>query len=126
MKQDLGERLSRIVGSRWVRTRAAELATYRADGLPTHESTPGLVVLPGSRAELIELLRELKQQGVPFVARGAGTGLSGGALADPETVLITLTRLNRILAIHPERRRAVVEPGVVNLRLSEAAQKFGL
>jgi glycolate dehydrogenase FAD-linked subunit len=126
MKPDLGERLSRIVGPRWVRTRAAELATYRADGLPTHESTPGLVVLPGSREEVIELLRALRQLGVPFVARGAGTGLSGGALADPDTVLITLTRLNRILAIHPERRRAVVEPGVVNLRLSEAAQKFGL
>jgi glycolate oxidase subunit GlcD len=126
MKPDLGERMSRIVGPRWVRTRAAELATYRADGLPTHESTPGLVVLPGSRAEVIELLRELRDRGIPFVARGAGTGLSGGALADPDTVLITLTRLNRILAIQPERRRAVVEPGVVNLRLSEAAQKFGL
>ena len=126
MKPDLGERMSRIVGPRWVRTRAAELATYRADGLPTHESTPGLVVLPGSRAEVIAVLRELSHRGVPFVARGAGTGLSGGALADPDTVLITLTRMNRILAIQPERRRAVVEPGVVNLRLSEAAEKFGL
>ncbi len=60
------------------------------------------------------------------MARGAGTGLSGGAVADADAVLIVLTRLNRILAVHPERRRAVVEPGVVNARLSEAALPYGL
>ncbi|HXI21054.1 MAG TPA: FAD-linked oxidase C-terminal domain-containing protein, partial [Gemmatimonadales bacterium] len=60
------------------------------------------------------------------VARGAGTGLSGGALADGAAVLVTLTRMNRILALWPERRRAVVEPGVVNARLSEAAARYQL
>jgi glycolate oxidase subunit GlcD len=122
----LAHALGRIVGDRWVRTRDAELATYRADGLPTHESVPGLVVLPGSRAEVIAVVQELHRSEVPFVARGAGTGLSGGALADPTAVLLTLTRLNRILSLDPASRRAVVEPGVVNLRLSDAARPHGL
>jgi len=118
--------LQRIVGVRQVRFRPAELATYRADGLPTHESVPGVVVLPGSTDEVIRVLRLLHLLQTPFVARGAGTGLSGGALADEATVLVTLTRMNRILAIQPERRRAIVQPGVVNARLSEAAQRYGL
>ena len=122
----LADALTRIVGARWVRTRPGDLTTFRADGLPTHEATPAMVVLPGTRDETVAVLRLLHAQGIPFVARGAGTGLSGGALADDEAVLVTLTRLNRILAIHPERRRAVVQPGVVNARLSEAALPFGL
>ncbi|HEU5050724.1 MAG TPA: FAD-linked oxidase C-terminal domain-containing protein [Gemmatimonadales bacterium] len=119
-------RLETITGPRWVRHRTAELATYAMDGLPTRESAPGLVVMPGSRAEVIAVVRELHRAGVPWVARGAGTGLSGGAVADPSAVVIALTRLHRILAIDPVRRRAVVEPGVVNARLSEAALPFGL
>jgi glycolate dehydrogenase FAD-linked subunit len=122
----LADGLARIVDRRWVRSRPAELATYRADGLPTHESTPRLVVLPADKAEVAAVLRLLHLAGVPFVARGAGTGLSGGALADPDTVLVTLTRMNRILAVHPARRRAVVQPGVINARLSEAVAPFGL
>jgi FAD/FMN-containing dehydrogenase len=118
--------LASIVGPRWVRTRRAELATFRADGLPTHESTPSLVVLPATRAEAIAVIRRLHADGISFVARGAGTGLSGGALADESTVLVALTRLNRILRIEPANRRAVVEPGVVNARLSEAVAPMGL
>jgi len=123
---DLAGSLSRIVGPRWVRTRRAELATFRADGLPTHESTPGLVVLPADRPQTIEVIRQLYRAGVPFVARGAGTGLSGGALADERTVLVALTRLNRILRVDRMNRRATVEPGVVNARLSEAVAPLGL
>ena len=126
MTPALVEALGRIVGPRWVRYRAAERATYAADGLPTHESLPGVVVLPGTRNEVAAVLRLLHLLGLPFVARGAGTGLSGGALAGTDAVLITLTRLHRILAIHPGQRRAVVEPGVINTRLSEAAAPFGL
>ena len=126
LPQQLAEDLGRIVGRRWVKHRAAELATYRSDGLPTHESTPGLVVLPASREEVIAVVRLLHHQGVPFVARGAGTGLSGGALADGAGVIVTLTRLNRISLIDPVGRRAVVEPGVVNARLSEAVLVHGL
>jgi glycolate oxidase subunit GlcD len=118
--------LARIVGRQWVRHRRAELATYAMDGLPTHESVPGVVVMPASPAEVREIVRLLHLVQVPFVARGAGTGLSGGALADPGAVLIALTRMNRILSIDPIQRRAVLQPGVVNARLSEAVLPFGL
>jgi glycolate oxidase subunit GlcD len=118
--------LAKIVGPQWVRHRRAELATYAMDGLPTHESVPGAVVMPGSPYEVREIVRLLHLIQVPFVARGAGTGLSGGALADTDAVLITLTRMNRILRVDPVQGRAVVQPGVVNARLSEAVLPFGL
>lgn len=122
----LVRQLAAIVGERWVRHRSADLATFRADGLPTHEATPRVAVLPGDRREVIEVVRLLHRLGIPFVARGAGTGLSGGALADGEAVLLVLTRLNRILRVDPVSRRAVVEPGVVNAKLTEATTRFGL
>jgi glycolate oxidase subunit GlcD len=115
-----------IVGPRWVRRRGAELDTFATDGLPTLHARPGAAVLPGSREELIRVVRVLAHHSVPFVARGAGTGLSGGALAAPDAVLLVLTRLDRILAVEPTNRRALVEPGVVNARLSRAAAPFGL
>jgi glycolate oxidase subunit GlcD len=123
---DLVEALARIVGPRWVRQRRAELATFTMDGLPTRESYPGVVVLPAGGDEVREVVRLLHLVGVPFVARGAGTGLSGGAVADPDAVLIALTRMNRVLRVDPARRRAVVQPGVVNARLSEATAPHGL
>jgi glycolate oxidase subunit GlcD len=126
MTPELIDALGRIVGSRWVRHRRAELATYTMDGLPTRESYPGVVVMPGSSAEVREIVRLLHLTETPFVARGAGTGLSGGAVADPDAVLITLTRMNRILKVDPVRRRATLQPGVVNARLSEAALPHGL
>jgi glycolate oxidase subunit GlcD len=126
MNQSLVSGLARIVGSRWVRHRRGELATYAMDGLPTHESLPGVVVMPESPAQVREIVRLLHLVQVPFVARGAGTGLSGGALANPDAVLIALTRMNRILSIDPVERRAVLQPGVVNARLSEAVQPLGL
>ena len=126
MTPDLVDALGRIVGPRWVRHRRAELATYAMDGLPTRESYPGLVVMPGSAAEVREIVRLLYLTDTPFVARGAGTGLSGGAVADPDAVLVTLTRMNRILQVDPVRRRARLQPGVVNARLSEAALPHGL
>jgi glycolate oxidase subunit GlcD len=126
MGPDLVEALGRIVGPRWVRHRRAELKTYAMDGLPTRESYPGVVVMPANADEVREIVRLLHLIGTPFVARGAGTGLSGGAVADPEAVLIALTRMNRILQVDRARRRAVVQPGVVNARLSEAVAPFGL
>jgi glycolate oxidase subunit GlcD len=126
MNSSLLAGLSRIVGRQWVRHRRAELVTYAMDGLPTHESLPGVVVMPGSPAQVREIVRLLHLVQVPFVARGAGTGLSGGALADPDAVLIALTRMNQILQVDPVRRRALLQPGVVNARLSEAVLPFGL
>ena len=126
MTPELIDALGRIVGARWVRSRRAELATFSMDGLPTRESSPGVVVLPSDGAQVREVVRLLHLVGVPFVARGAGTGLSGGAVADPDSVLIALTRMNRILAVNPLRRRATVQPGVINARLTEAAAPHGL
>jgi glycolate oxidase subunit GlcD len=96
------------------------------DGLPTRESFPGVVVMPADADQVRAVLRLLYLTGIPFVARGAGTGLSGGAVADPEAVLIALTRMNRILQVDRVGRRAVVQPGVVNARLSEAVAPHGL
>ena len=124
--QELIEALAAIVGRRWVKAQHAERRTYEADGLPTHASVPMLAVLPGTKAEVIAVVRLLASRKVPWVARGAGTGLSGGALADGSAVLIPLTRLNRILSIDPVARRAVIQPGVVNAKLSEATAPSGL
>src|ERR1041385_9283341 len=102
MPRDLAslvDTLSEIVGARHVRTALPERVTYARDGLPTHRRVPGVVVLPGSRDEVVAVVRLLAALGVPFVPRGAGTGLAGGALADEGTVLLVLTRLNRILKI---------------------------
>src|SRR5881409_1671034 len=99
-----------IVGAMHVREARAERVTYSMDGLPTHRRVPDVVVLPGTREELIAVVRLLAALGVPFVPRGAGTGLSGGALAGEGTVLLVLTRLNRILRIDRDNRLAVVEP----------------
>jgi len=120
------EELSRIVGARFVRSEPAELACFASDGLPTLRRTPQLVAFPGSAPEVCRVLELLEHRGVPFVARGAGTGLSGGALGEAPAVLLTLTRLSRILAVDPANRRAVVEPGVVNASLSRAAAPFAL
>ncbi|MDH4046004.1 MAG: FAD-binding protein [Gemmatimonadota bacterium] len=115
-----------VVGPRWVRGDQASRETYASDGLSTLHALPGAVVLPGSRDELLRVVRILAHHGVPFVARGAGTGLSGGAVANADAVVLGLTRLTRILDLDPENRRAVVEPGVINTRLSKAAAPYGL
>jgi glycolate oxidase subunit GlcD len=126
LSPDLLAELGRIVGPRWLRHRRAELKTYAMDGLPTRESYPGVVVMPADADQVRAVVRLLYLAGAPFVARGAGTGLSGGAVAEPDAVLIALTRMNRILEVDRVRRRAVVQPGVVNARLSEAVAPYGL
>ena len=123
--QSLADRLAAIVGERRVLFRPSELLTYTADALPSHHKQPALAVFPGTRDEVIAVVRELALRKVPFVPRGAGTGLSGGALADG-VVLVGLNRLSRILAIDAENALAVVEPGVVNVALSRAVAAFGL
>jgi glycolate oxidase subunit GlcD len=122
----LAHDLSAIVGEKHVREARAQRVTYAMDGLPTHRRLPDLVVLPGTREELIAVVRLLAALDVPFVPRGAGTGLSGGALADEGSVLLVLTRLNRIVKIDKANRLAIVEPGVVNAKLGAAARPLGL
>ena len=123
--QTISTMLAGIVGARRVLLRPSALVAYASDGLPGYHQTPSLAVFPGTRAELIAVVRLLAREGLPFVPRGAGTGLSGGALADG-TVLVGLNRLTRILDIDVVNRIATVEPGVVNSSLQKAAGKHGL
>ena len=119
------EKLSAIVGPARVLVRGGELLTYESDGLPTYHRRPSLAVFPGSRQEVIEVVRLLAQHNLPFVPRGSGTGLSGGALAD-DVILLGLHRLRQIISIDPENCLAVVEPGVVNSTLTRAVTPYGL
>lgn len=121
----LAEDLSRLVGPAHVVTRATELLAYESDGLPGYARRPSLAVFPGTHDELVAVIRRLAADGTAFVARGAGTGLSGGALADG-VVLLGLQRLKRILTVDPDARTATVEPGVVNAVLSKAVAPLGL
>ena len=125
MSPDLAQQLASIVGTKHVLERPAETLVYTADGLPGYRKQPTLVVLPGTRDEVIAIVRLLASLGVPWVPRGAGTGLSGGALAEG-AVLLGLHRLKRIISIDAENRVAVVEPGVVNASLSRATASYGL
>jgi glycolate oxidase subunit GlcD len=121
----LARRLAAIVGERRVLERPGELRAYESDGLPGYQQRPSIAVFPGTRQEVVDVVRLLAELGVRFVPRGAGTGLSGGALAD-DVVLLGLHRLTRIVSIDVDNARAVVEPGVVNASLSRAAAPFGL
>jgi glycolate oxidase len=103
-----------------------ERVTYACDGLTGYRVTPALVVLPRSTEEVAVVVRACARRGVPFVARGSGTGLSGGALPDAEGVLIVTSRMRRILEIDPDNQRMTVEPGVTNLAMSKAVAPHGL
>src|SRR5205085_1034655 len=105
------------VGEKRVLFRPGELLAYSSDGLPGYFKQPSLAVFPGTREEVVAVVRELARNKATFVPRGAGTGLSGGALANG-VVLLGLNRLTRIIAVDPENALAVVEPGVVNVALS--------
>ncbi len=102
------------------------LRPYECDGLAAFRCLPMVVVLPETEAQVIEVLRLCARLGVPVVARGAGTGLSGGALPHAQGVLLSLARFNRIISIDAHARTAVVQPGVRNLAISEAVAGHGL
>lgn len=102
------------------------LATYASDGLTAFEVIPRAVVLPETAEEVIRLVKLCHEHGVPFVARGSGTSLSGGSVPIEEGIVIGLNRMNRILKLDPDTRTAVVEPGVTNLAVTKAAAPHGL
>ena len=103
-----------------------DLHPYECDGLSAYRRLPLVVVLPSTVAQVQAILRLCSGLEVPVVARGAGTGLSGGALPHEQGVLLSLAKFNQILEIDPERRTARVQPGVRNLAISEAAAPYGL
>jgi len=118
---ELASRLARTLGADRVLTDPAQLRTYECDGLASFRVQPGVVVLAGSRSDVVETVRLCAELGVPFVARGSGTGLSGGAMPVAEGVLIVLSRLRAILSVDPDNARIVVEPGVINLWVTREA-----
>ena len=115
-----------IVGGENVLSKPDELLVYECDGLPQHKHRPRAVVFPSSTEETSAIMRELARANVPFTPRGAGTGLSGGALALNSGVVVEMARMRKILRIDPENRIALVQPGVVNLHVSRAVAPFGL
>jgi glycolate oxidase subunit GlcD len=120
------ENLRAAVGREAVLTEPDELLVYECDGLPQHKYTPRAVVFPASTEEVAEVLRVLARAQVPFAPRGAGTGLSGGALAVNRGVVIELARMRRLLKLDVENRLATVETGMVNAKLSSLAAPYGL
>ena len=126
LRQTLAAELRDVVGDGHVLSTPSELKPYECDGLPAYRAVPLLVVLPASPEEVQAVMRLCNMHRVPVVARGAGTGLSGGALPIEDGVLLSLARLNRILSIDPQNGFARVEPGVRNLAITEAARPHGL
>ena len=120
------DNLAAILGRENVLSKPDELLVYECDGLPHHKHRPRAVVFPSSTEETAAVMRELARAKVPFTPRGAGTGLSGGALALNSGVVIEMARMRRILRIDEENRLAVVQPGVVNLHVSRAVAGRGL
>jgi glycolate oxidase subunit GlcD len=120
------ENLRAVVGRNAVLSEDDELLVYECDGLPQHKHRPRAVVFPSSTEEVAEVLSLLAREGVSFSPRGAGTGLSGGALAINRGVTIELARMRRVLKIDVENRLAVVQTGLVNAQLSRAAAPFRL
>jgi glycolate oxidase len=114
------------LGDASVITDPATLRTYECDGLTAYRAVPGVVVLPTNAAAVVTAVRACRDLGVPFVARGSGTGLSGGATPTAEGVLIVTAKLNRIIDIDIPNRRAILEPGVLNAAISAAVAPDGL
>jgi glycolate oxidase len=123
--QDLIKELEAIVGEMYLVHDPTDLFVYEYDG-SVDKALPVAVVLPASTEEVSGVVKAARRHGVPVIPRGAGTGLSGGAIASRGGIVIALTRMTGILEIDVENQLAVVEPGVVNVNLTAAASKHGL
>ncbi|MDH7568681.1 MAG: FAD-linked oxidase C-terminal domain-containing protein [Armatimonadota bacterium] len=117
--------LERILGRDYVVAAPEDLLVYECDGYTIEKATPSAVLFPASTEEVSAVVRVCHAEGIPFVARGAGTGLSGGCLALHGAVQIALTRMNRVLKVDVPNRRALVEAGVVNLHVTQAVSDRG-
>src|SRR5216117_489171 len=119
------DELRAIVGDRGLISSAEELHTYECDGLTNFRVMPRAVVLPNTTEQVQAVVRICHRERMPFVARGSGTGLSGGALPVENGIVISLARMNRILEIDIPNARVVVEPGVLNLDVTRAVSREG-
>ena len=126
LRARLYQELLRLLPEEALLVEAEAMRPYECDGLSAYKALPMMVAMPGTVDELQQVMRLCHQMGVPVVARGAGTGLSGGALPLSDGLLLSLAKLNRILEIDPQACLARVQPGVTNLSISQAAVAFGL
>jgi glycolate oxidase subunit GlcD len=117
--------LKSALGKKAVLTEPDELVVYESDALTLHKNLPSAVVIPANAEEVATVVRILAEAKIPFTPRGAGTGISGGAVSRQGSVIIELARLNRILELDYENRIAVVETGVINIFLSQATAPAG-
>jgi len=124
MDSSILRQLKKIAGKDAVLDRPEELMLYEYDA-GVDKGRPGAVVFPQNTRHVSEVMRLASKHKIPVIPRGAGTGLSGGAIARKEGIVLSLARMNRILEIDVANQRAVVQPGVVNLELSNATAKYG-
>ncbi|MGB1842099.1 MAG: FAD-binding oxidoreductase, partial [Longimicrobiales bacterium] len=124
--ETVADRLRAIVGTEHVITHPDRLVAYESDGLTAYRVAPRAVVLPETTDQVSKVLSVLHGEGVDVIPRGAGTGLSGGALPTPDGVIVGTARMNRILSIDTKNRLATVQPGLINARLTEATAPYGL
>ena len=123
--EDAVQQLKAIVGDEYVIHRPEDLIVFEYDG-SVDRGLPTLVVLPDTTDQVSKCVKVAARHGLPVVARGAGTGLSGGAVAGQGGIVLALTRMTRIIDVDVENRVAIVEPGVVNLELTEHVSQYGL
>ncbi|KSU85403.1 MULTISPECIES: FAD-binding oxidoreductase [Fictibacillus] len=117
--------LAKIVGDRSILHHKEDLLAYDCDGFTIHKYLPKAVVFPKDTQEVARLVNYCSDNGLPFLARGAGTGLSGGAIPVNGEVVISLVKMKKLLSVDYENRRAVVEPGFVNLKLTNSISDKG-
>ena len=122
----LYRQLVQIIPAERLLVTAEDLAPYECDGLSAYRQLPLMVALPETTGEVKHILQVCRELQIPVVARGAGTGLSGGALPHESGVILSLAKFSKIINIDPQNRTARVQPGVRNLAISEAARAFGL
>lgn len=123
---NLAERLAALVGDESIISSPSELTVYECDGYTIEKNAPDVVVFPRSTSDVVSIVKLCNDLGVPFVPRGAGTSLAGGCLPIGGGVMITTTRMKRILEINSRERYAIVEPGVVNIWLTNKLRGAGL
>jgi len=123
---DVVAALSEVLPRGTILFRHEDTVTYECDALTAYRTSPMVVVLPETEAQVAAILRLCHRMGVPIIARGAGTGLSCGAMPHPWGVILSLAKFNQILEIDPVACTAVVQCGVRNLAISEAAAPYGL
>jgi len=124
-REQLIKKLVTIVGPQGVVHDREQLRTYECDGLANYRAIPTAVVLPETTEQVQAIVKLCHRHKIPFVARGSGTGLSGGAMPIEEGILISLSRMRRILEVDIPNQRVVVEPGVINLWVTQAVSQYG-